>query len=87
MNDLIFPALFGLLGGLIRAAVGITKAFRLNKKTKLKINYLIMTLILSGILGLITSIAFSSNYFINLIIGYAGIDFIDNMIKITKKKN
>ena len=87
MNLVFQAALFGLLGGLIRAFVGIIKQSRISKKKKFKPYYLTITLIVSALIGAIASAAFSTNSLINLIIGYAGIDLLDNLLKIIKKKN
>ncbi len=86
MNLLLNAAIFGLLGGLIRALVGILKYYKINKKTKLKPAYLLVTITISAIIGIITSTALSTNYIVNLVVGYAGIDFLENLVKIIKKK-
>ncbi|MBS3152607.1 hypothetical protein J4230_04315 [Candidatus Woesearchaeota archaeon] len=87
MSEIIIAALFGLFGGAIRAAVGLIKYYRINKKTKkFKIIYLITTLIISSVIGMITSLSLTTNHLLNLIIGYAGIDFLENIAKITANK-
>lgn len=85
MTEILLPALFGLLGGLIRAIVGIFKHYKINKKTKFNLTYLLITIIISGIIGALASAAFSTDYIINLAIGYAGIDFLEGLLKIIKK--
>ena len=87
MANLLIPALFGLLGGLIRGVVGLLKHYRINTKTKFKTTYFIITLIASGIIGALVSLSLSTNYFVNLLAGYAGIDLLENLLKIGKKKN
>lgn len=86
MSELIIAALFGLVGGLIRAVFGIIKHYKLNKKVKFKIVYLIITLIISALIGAITSASLTTNHLINLVVGYAGIDFLESVMKITLKK-
>ena len=85
MNPLINAAIFGLLGGLIRASVGILKHFKSNKKTNLKPIYFLTTIIIAAAIGMITSTALSTNYIVNLVVGYAGIDFLESLVKIVKK--
>ncbi len=87
MAELMAAALFGLLGGIIRAVVGILKHYRADKKTKLRPYYLISTLIISAAIGLVASVALSTNYIINLVAGYAGIDLLEGLLKIAAKKN
>lgn len=87
MVNLLIPALFGLFGGLIRGVVGLLKHYRISSKTKFKTTYFILTLIFSAAIGMIISTALSTNYLINLIAGYAGIDLLENLMKIIKKKN
>lgn len=87
MADLFLSTLFGLVGGLIRAVVGIVKHYKINKKTKFKPIYFIITLIASAIIGALVSLSLSTNYFVNLMAGYAGIDLLENLLKIGKKKN
>lgn len=87
MVNLLIPALFGLLGGLIRGIVGLLKYYRISTKTNFKITYFVITLILSAIIGMVISTALSANYLVNLIAGYAGIDLLENLMKIVKKKN
>ena len=85
MAGLFLAAIFGLIGGLIRAAIGLLKKYRIDKKVNFRFFYLIITLVLSALIGLFISLAFSSNYLVNLVVGYAGIDFLENLVKIIKK--
>lgn len=87
MANLFVAGLFGLVGGLIRALVGLLKHYRIERKTKFKLDYFVVTLIISALIGTLLSLAFSTNYLINLVVGYAGIDLLDNLLKITKKKD
>ena len=87
MAEILLAALFGLLGGAIRAVVGVIKHYRFAKSKKLKIKYLIITLIVSALIGSITSLSITTNHMLNLVIGYAGIDFLESMLKITTKKS
>ena len=86
MAELFLAAIFGLIGGLIRAVVGLLKKYRIDRKINFKFFYLIVTLALSALIGIFLSLAFSSNYIVNLVVGYAGIDFLENIVKIIKKK-
>ncbi len=86
MDQIIAAAIFGLIGGIARAFVGLLKHYRINKKTKFKPSYLIITIIGAGIIGIFTSLVITANYTISLISGYVGIDIIENLVKIYKKK-
>jgi len=86
MPNLIALALFGLLGGITRAVVGILKHYRISKRTKFRPIYLIITLLGSAIIGMSASLAITTNYALSLVAGYMGIDIIENLIKIYRKK-
>ncbi len=86
MSELIIAALFGLLGGSIRALMGILKHYKVNKKEKFKLTYLLITLVISALIGAVTSTSLTTNHLINLVIGYAGIDFLESIVKLTIKK-
>ncbi len=87
MSVIYTAALFGLIGGLIRALMGILKHYRITKTAKFKPAYLTITLILSAVIGMLVSVSISTNYLLNLVAGYAGIDFLENIIKISKRKS
>ncbi len=87
MVNLVFAALFGAIGGLIRALVGLLKYYRIDKNTKFKINYFLVTLVVSALIGTFVSLAFSASYIISLVIGYAGTDLLENLVRILKRKN
>jgi len=86
MNILITSSIFGLTGGLLRALVGVIKNKKVNKKTKVRIKYLITTVLISGLIGMVVSLAISTNSIFYLIAGYAGIDFLENLRKIYTKR-
>jgi len=87
MVNLVVAALFGLLGGLLRAIVGFIKNYRIKRNIKFKFNYFVITIIISAFIGMLLSLAFATNYLVYLIVGYAGIDLLENLVKISKRKN
>ncbi len=86
MQELFYSALFGLIGGIARALLGLLKHYRISKKTKFKINYLAITIVVSGFIGMFVSLTVTSSYTLSLVSGYVGIDVVDNLIKIYRKK-
>lgn len=86
MNQVIQAAMLGLIGGLARAFFGLIKHYRFNNKTSFKPVYLLITIIGAGVVGSFTALLVSTNYFIPLIAGYAGIDLIESLIKAYSKK-
>ena len=86
MDPIVAAAFFGLLGGITRALVGLLKHYRINKNTKFRLSYLIVTMIGAAIIGMFTSLAITTNYTLSLVSGYVGIDIIENLVKIYKKK-
>src|SRR3989344_7924988 len=92
---LILIAGFG--GGEIRGLVGFTKHQYKFKNVGFNLPYFIGMMFISGVVGLLTAIAFNEsgisikgigviNPGIAFIIGYAGGDFIENVYKIINKK-
>ncbi len=80
-----YAALFGFVGGITRACVGVLKNKAYRKK-RFKITYFLWTVILSGIIGMFCGLFFISDYRFTLLAGYAGTDLIEGIYKIFRKK-
>jgi CBS domain-containing protein len=82
----IFAA--GFLGGLIRGIIGISKEIRKSpsKRKKLRKDYLLVTLLASGGLGLLVGVFIADDIRFALLAGYAGSDFLENLYKIKMKR-
>ena len=78
----------GFLGGLIRGLVGITKYLTaaLSKKRRIRKDYLLLTLLSSGGLGIMVGVFIADDIRLALLAGYAGTDFIEGLFKIRMKK-
>jgi len=94
MYTYIFIAAFG--GGLIRGLVGFIKHQFSYKNVPFRLKYLLGMTILSGLVGMIATIAIKELGFslfgqftpaLAFVIGYAGGDFIENIYKIIIKKS
>ena len=85
--ELLLPGIFGLLGGLVRASIGILKYSTPKKSGKFRSFYLFLTLLSSAIIGLFAGLLFSAPtaYVLPFLAGYAGTDFIEGMYKIRMK--
>ncbi|MEK6947663.1 MAG: hypothetical protein AABX19_00315 [Nanoarchaeota archaeon] len=86
MNLLLYSALFGLIGGIARALLGFMKHYRVSKKNRFSFNYFLFTILISGFVGMFVSLVVTSSYSLSLISGYVGIDIIENVVKIYRKK-
>ena len=82
----IFAA--GFLGGLIRGLVGISKVIQKSpsKKKVIRKDYLAVSLLSSGGLGLMVGVFIADDVRFALLAGYAGADFIENIYKIKLKR-
>ena len=82
----IFAA--GFLGGLIRGLVGVSKVIRASptRKKKIRKDYIIVSLLSAGGLGLMVGVFIADDIRFALLAGYAGADFIENLYKIKLKK-
>ena len=87
----------GLLGGILRGAVGISKYLRSYKDVKIRPIYFGLSILVSGIAGLLSAWIIKDlgmtfldlNYVpvtVAIIVGYAGGDFLENVFKIIMKK-
>ena len=74
----------GLIGGLIRAIVGITKDQTFTpERFKMRWGYFLTTLLVSAIVGVTAGIiANGADWRISLLAGYAGTDFLENLYKL-----
>ena len=81
--------LAGFLGGVIRGLVGISKEIRSSptRKKKLRLDYIAVTILASGGLGLMVGVFITDDIRFALLAGYAGADFIENLFKIKMKNN
>ncbi len=82
MNILIQSAIFGFIGGITRALVGILK----HKNEKFKWGKLLFTVIASGVIGVFTGLLITSDYKLTLLAGYAGTDLIEGLYKAAKER-
>lgn len=89
--------LAGLGGGIVRGLVGYLKYRSSYKNTKFVFNYFFLSVIISGMVGLLAAwltkdlgikfLEFSSfTPSMAVIVGYAGGDFIENLFKILTGK-
>ena len=81
---LLFVFLAGFLGGLIRGLMGVSKYITSNpsKPKKVRKDWLVVTLLSSGGLGLIVGVFITDDVKFALLAGYAGTDFLENIFKI-----
>lgn len=86
MDPLIIQSLlFGALGGLVRALVGIGKYFEKNKREqKIRFGYLAYTIFIAALVGGIGGVLANGDWKLALIVGYAGTDFLEGLYKIKK---
>lgn len=81
MVDIIPSLFFGLVGGLVRASVGLLKLKKL-KTEPFQIAYLASTLIGAAVVGLFVGLVIATDFKLSLLAGYAGTDFIESMYKL-----
>ncbi len=84
---LLHSILFGILGGFVRALVGIAKYFEKNKtEKKIRPWYLIFTLLVSAVVGGLAGALAGGDWRLAIIVGYAGTDFLEGLYKIRKRQ-
>jgi len=80
MAELVVAALFGGIGGALRALVGISKS--LKKKQKPNLLYFIITPIIAVIFGIVAGLLLPFDERVALVVGYAGTDVLEGIAKI-----
>jgi len=78
-NPMVMFALIGGLGGLLRAIVGVRKAYLARRKFIL--NYFLVTVIGAIIIGAIVGSIIGINKAVALFAGYAGTDLLEGLAK------
>ncbi|OGM05477.1 hypothetical protein A2124_04475 [Candidatus Woesebacteria bacterium GWB1_37_5] len=87
MENLVSSILFGILGGLVRALVGIVKYFEKNKQNqKIRFWYLTSSLFVAALVGGIAGAIANGDWRLAIIAGYAGTDFLEGLYKIRQKQ-
>jgi len=95
MNMFIYIFIAAFMGGFVRGLVGWIKHQFSYKNVPFRPKYLIGMAILSGLVGMVATIAIKELGFtlfgqftpaLAFVIGYAGGDFIENIYKIIVKK-
>jgi len=76
----------GFLGGLIRGLLGIAKNVSPSKKKKLRKDYMLVSLLTSGAIGLLVGLFIIDDLKFALLAGYAGTDFLESLFKIKMGK-
>lgn len=84
---LLFIFLAGFLGGIIRGIIGVSKYINAtpSKRRKVRKDWVILSLLSSGGMGLIVGVFIADDIKFALVAGYAGTDFIESVFKIKMK--
>ncbi len=79
----IYHLITGLLGGLVRGIVGITKQSTFTpEKFQFQWKYFAFTMFVSALVGLISGIIADGDWRISLLAGYAGTDFLESLYRL-----
>ncbi len=81
MDAVLVAGLFGLLGGVTRAVVGLLKWYAPKKRSEFRPVRLAVTIVGAGIIGMFASVLVSTDFKLSLLAGYAGTDFIEGLYK------
>jgi len=78
----IYHLVTGLLGGLVRGLVGIMKQASNPDEFKFHWRYFGATMLISGIVGVISGLIADGDWRISLLAGYAGTDFLESLYRL-----
>ena len=82
---LLSSILFGIIGGLVRGIVGITKYMEQNRKNQaIDPKRIIFSLAVAGLVGGITGALIENDHSFAFLAGYAGTDFLESLYKIRR---
>ncbi|MEK6910557.1 MAG: hypothetical protein AABW82_02180 [Nanoarchaeota archaeon] len=79
LNDIVYPAVLGGIGGLTRGIVGLLKALSLRRR--ILWGYYAITVLVAAIIGVFVGIVFNFDYRLSLLAGYAGTDILEGIYK------
>lgn len=78
----IYHLLTGLAGGLVRGLVGILKQTQNPGEFKIHWQYFGLTMLVSGIVGVVSGLIADGDWRISLLAGYAGTDFLESLYRL-----
>jgi len=78
----IYHLVTGLIGGLIRGLVGILKQTQKPEEFKIHWRYFGLTMLVSGIVGVVSGLIADGDWRISLLAGYAGTDFLESLYRL-----
>ena len=76
----------GFVGGLLRGVVGVAKSQLTKKDVSLNWKYLSISLLVSGIVGVVAASLAEGDFRFAFLAGYAGSDFLESLYKIRLKQ-
>lgn len=82
MEKYLIYILVGFMGGIIRALVGFVKNKTIEKTDHFKPQYFVITILISGVIGVAAGALADTEWQVSFLAGYAGTDFIENLYKI-----
>lgn len=78
----IYHLVTGLVGGLVRGLVGILKQTQNPDEFKIHWQYFGLTMLVSGIVGVVSGLIADGDWRISLLAGYAGTDFLESLYRL-----
>ncbi len=84
MNEILFAAIFGAIGAIVRVLIIALQLTQLKQKVQLT-GYLIYVIVVIAV-GAFSGIVLSYGKVLSFLAGYAGLDLIEGYYKVFKKK-
>ena len=82
MSLTMMQVLAGAFGGLVRGLVGITKSQTLPPTQPFQWKYLMLSIAVAVLSGLMAGVVINSDWRTSLLAGYAGADLLENLYKL-----
>lgn len=88
MSPIFISILFGIIGGFVRALIGLWKFYgkKKGKRKKFRWGYIGFSLMVSGIVGVFAGALEGGNWRFALLMGYVWTDFLEGMSQIFQEE-
>jgi len=85
LDNIALIILGGVVGGLLRGLAGIAKSLVTKKESSINYKYFIISIAVSGVVGVVAALMLKVDFKFAILAGYAGSDFLETLYKMKLK--
>ncbi len=87
MSLILISILYGIIGGFVRALIGLLKYYQKNiKHKKFRLGYLIFSLLVAAAVGALAGALEQGDWRLAVLSGYVWTDFLESVYKIKEEE-